>query len=341
MDYTIASFDDELYHFGVKGMKWGVRRYQNKDGTLTAAGKKRYDKATETLKDSSKGSFAKKRAQKTVDKLGGAKQATEKQETTEEKRQRLLKSTDAKELYENRNLLTTNEINERINRIDTEAKLRSKIVEEQVKTGMDYVNDRMQGAARTIDNANKLFKSVDGAYSSVANSSIGKMLAKQLGIEPPKKKFDIDDFWKNRHNKTAQEMMEANKWLNAEASIKKNMDARNKESEAEARRKEAQKQVDDYNKQWQQGDSSTYSKRGQDLNNNRDYTMEINNPPAVVRSSTNALSKTTLNSNEARSKASTGERYAQDILDRDGNVIARFDENGNVDENGNIIRRRR
>lgn len=30
-----------LAHYGVKGMKWGVRRYQNKDGTLTAAGKKR------------------------------------------------------------------------------------------------------------------------------------------------------------------------------------------------------------------------------------------------------------------------------------------------------------
>ena len=32
----------ELKHFGKKGMKWGVRRYQNKDGTLTEAGKKRY-----------------------------------------------------------------------------------------------------------------------------------------------------------------------------------------------------------------------------------------------------------------------------------------------------------
>lgn len=33
--------NDELRHHGIKGMKWGVRRYQNKDGSLTLAGKKR------------------------------------------------------------------------------------------------------------------------------------------------------------------------------------------------------------------------------------------------------------------------------------------------------------
>lgn len=39
--------DDELYHYGIKGQKWGVRRYQNKDGSLTPAGKKRRSSSDE------------------------------------------------------------------------------------------------------------------------------------------------------------------------------------------------------------------------------------------------------------------------------------------------------
>ena len=33
----------DLQHHGIKGMKWGVRRYRNRDGSLTPAGKKRYN----------------------------------------------------------------------------------------------------------------------------------------------------------------------------------------------------------------------------------------------------------------------------------------------------------
>lgn len=43
-------YSTELYHHGVLGMKWGVRRYQNSDGTLTEAGKKKYRKDYDNLK---------------------------------------------------------------------------------------------------------------------------------------------------------------------------------------------------------------------------------------------------------------------------------------------------
>lgn len=39
---NLYSINNELYHFGHKGMKWGIRNYQNPDGSLTEAGRKRY-----------------------------------------------------------------------------------------------------------------------------------------------------------------------------------------------------------------------------------------------------------------------------------------------------------
>lgn len=42
----------ELYHWGIKGMKWGVRRFQNKSGRLTDAGKKRYNAMSDDAKRS-------------------------------------------------------------------------------------------------------------------------------------------------------------------------------------------------------------------------------------------------------------------------------------------------
>lgn len=61
--------ENELMHWGIKGMKWGVRRYQNKDGSLTPAGKKRYDKEMAKLKEEEKIAKNKLRTQAKLNKL--------------------------------------------------------------------------------------------------------------------------------------------------------------------------------------------------------------------------------------------------------------------------------
>lgn len=61
--------ENELMHWGIKGMKWGVRRYQNKDGSLTPAGRKRYDQEMAKLKEEEKIAKNKLRTQAKLNKL--------------------------------------------------------------------------------------------------------------------------------------------------------------------------------------------------------------------------------------------------------------------------------
>lgn len=68
-NYYVLSSGDDLYHWGIKGMRWGVRRYQNKDGSLTAAGQKRRDKLQAKL-DKIEGTEKMKNSGKTTKKIG-------------------------------------------------------------------------------------------------------------------------------------------------------------------------------------------------------------------------------------------------------------------------------
>ena len=300
-------YNNELYHHGVKGQRWGVRRYQNKDGSLTLAGKKRalkmqdeYTKFTDNPKYRDKQgnlTYAGRRkalkmkeqySQLTGKKLTrypGVKKQNDQQgdsskkknpgeETLEEKRARLLKSNDPVELYKNRDILTTNELNERINRIDTEQRLLSKIPQETTKKGSTFV-EKLDKAKTIIDKTGNVVDSFSRVAKQISNTEAGKQLLKKLGIDlNPKKTFDADKFWKNKDGKTDKEIADAAQRLQNERKIQNELDRRKKAKE-EAKQKEkvlkdAQKQVDDYNKRREERENSYYRMKGAGSSNKGD-----------------------------------------------------------------------
>ena len=52
--YATPPSTDEIYHHGIKGMRWGVRRYQNEDGSLTPRGLRRYQNVDKAYHDVAK-----------------------------------------------------------------------------------------------------------------------------------------------------------------------------------------------------------------------------------------------------------------------------------------------
>lgn len=79
-----SEYYESLTHHGVKGMKWGVRRFENEDGTLTPAGKTRYADYDQSLSRKKKKKIDKLRA-KEREALEAATKAGDKSERADQK----------------------------------------------------------------------------------------------------------------------------------------------------------------------------------------------------------------------------------------------------------------
>lgn len=135
--------DNELAHHGVKNMKWGVRRYQNRDGSLTPAGKKRY--------------LAASKKKKTINKTKSSGSKSSGKSISIDERIKNMSDADLKALAL---------------RIDNETKVKAYLVSKQkVSVGKKFVDKMLKPAIEeAATNATKK------VVNSVVNSVVDSML---------------------------------------------------------------------------------------------------------------------------------------------------------------------
>lgn len=228
MEYNIQN-SDELTHWGIKGMRWGVRRYQNKDGSLTAAGKKRRASEESQLKERERS--IKSREQ---EKAKQAKITAKKAEL--DAREKALKNknseTVAKQKPKTASEMTDAEIRDRINRMmlekqyyDTKRSLAASNPQ-QVSKGKKFMNSIMNDV-------------VAPAAKEAGRKWLTSFMEDKLGLNKKTELQRLEDTWKKLDYKK--------KISDLQKGIKDNDDPYGvKDAEARAKRAKAEYEQEDY-----------------------------------------------------------------------------------------------
>lgn len=228
MDYYICN--GELYHHGTKGMKWGKRLYQNKDGSLTALGKVRY-----RTNKNYKRQIDRERA------LAKARKARTDKKEYDEAKKKAVKSGSAEELMKFKGDLTKAEMDTAWARIQWEQNIKG-VAEKEVAAGKETTRTTMDKIGDLTANTEKILK----LYNTVAN--INNAFNPDMIL--PKVDTNVttgnrDAYLKDRKDRKSKVAEAINK---AEEKAKKKTEedtAKKEQKKQEKQEKKEQKQKDD------------------------------------------------------------------------------------------------
>lgn len=158
MEYELV-----LQHHGIKGMRWGIRRFQKKDGSLTPVGKKRYAKNPPDEDDDKANDVAKKGSSE-----------SESPEDYEARKQKAIKSGGVNEVLEFKNDLTPQQRTEAYNRIQWEQNMKN-LAPKQVDEGKERVDKffkKVDTVAGYADTAAKTWNTFANFYNAFSSSDV-------------------------------------------------------------------------------------------------------------------------------------------------------------------------
>ena len=155
--YTVSG--DYIYHYGIKGMKWGIRRTAEELGHKI---KSKFSRKKKASSDESGGSSESSKIKGSVTVKGTKKNPsttrTSDGSSTEERKKKVLESRSAKELYENADLFTTKELQDAYNRLVLEKNIKN-LTPKQVSKGQQMIDKYVNTAetiAKVLNSTNKV-----------------------------------------------------------------------------------------------------------------------------------------------------------------------------------------
>lgn len=248
--WQYIDYSPELYHHGILGQKWGVRRFQYADGALTPAGRKRYRVDSEgNLVEKTRSERKAEAKQAHAAKVEEQKQRRleREKETLEKKKERIAASRDPQMIYENKDLFTFQELNDLYNVMQKEKQIKEMIP--KGKTYMDKVRDFSKNAgdmANAIDNGAKFYDSI----AKVSNSILGTDLPR---IKDTKEKEESADSKELKRMKDELEYVKTEYLIEQKKENLKNLQETRAQKEADKLKKqqeEAAKKEEDAQNKW-------------------------------------------------------------------------------------------
>lgn len=136
---------DELYHYGIKGQKWGRRRYQNSDGSLTAAGRERYGSEDNFKEQYPKD--VKKTLDKTKSGIGKANDAVKKAQEVNDKK---VKKEREEKVKQDVSKMSDQELQKIVNRLNMEERYKQVMNSREAENGKDKVGKILEYAGTAL-----------------------------------------------------------------------------------------------------------------------------------------------------------------------------------------------